>query len=46
MLRTAGFVDITVSPKDQSREFIQDWEPGRKLEDYVLSASITAIKPS
>lgn len=46
MLRAAGFVDINVSPKDQSREFIQDWEPGRKLEDYVLSASITALKPS
>lgn len=45
MLRAAGFVDVSVSPKDQSREFIQHWEPGRKLEDYVLSASITATKP-
>jgi arsenite methyltransferase len=45
MLRAAGFVDIVVEPKDQSREFIQEWEPGRKLEDYVLSASMTAIKP-
>jgi len=45
MLRAAGFVDISVSPKDQSREFIGTWEPGRKLEDYVLSAGITATKP-
>ena len=45
MLRVAGFVDIKVEPKDQSRDFIQEWEPGRKLEDYVLSASITAVKP-
>jgi arsenite methyltransferase len=45
MLRGAGFVDIKVEPKDQSREFIQEWEPGRKLEDYVLSASMTAVKP-
>jgi arsenite methyltransferase len=44
MLERAGFVDIVIEPKDQSREFIQDWEPGRKLEDYVLSASMTAIK--
>ena len=45
MLRAAGFVDISVSPKDQSREFIGTWEPGHKLEDYVLSAGITATKP-
>jgi len=29
-----------------SREFIQDWETGRKPEDYVLSASMTPIKPT
>lgn len=45
MLRAAGFVDIEIAPKDQSREFIQEWEPGRNLEDYVLSASMTATKP-
>ncbi len=45
MLRGAGFVDVTIEPKDQSREFIQEWEPGRKLEDYVLSASMSAVKP-
>lgn len=45
MLRAAGFVDICVRPKDQSREFIGTWQPGHKLEDYVLSASITATKP-
>ena len=45
MLRTAGFVDISINPKDRSREFIQHWEPGRKLEDYVLSADIRATKP-
>jgi arsenite methyltransferase len=44
MLTTAGFVEISISPKEQSREFIQQWEPGRKLEDYVLSASICARK--
>ena len=45
MLRAAGFVDVVIEPKDQSREFIQEWQPGRKLEDYVLSASMTATKP-
>ncbi len=45
MLRAAGFVDIAIRPKEQSREFIQEWEPGRNLEDYVLSANICATKP-
>ena len=45
MLRDAGFVDIDIHPKEESREFIHDWEPGKKLEDYVLSASIPATKP-
>ncbi|MCE5254954.1 MAG: arsenite methyltransferase [Actinomycetia bacterium] len=45
MLREAGFVEISIRPKDQSREFIREWEPGRRLEDFVLSASICAKKP-
>jgi len=45
MLENAGFVQIDVRPKDQSREFIQEWEPGRKLEEYVRSAAIRAVKP-
>ena len=46
MLRDAGFVDIDIRPKEESKEFIRDWEPGHKLEDYVLSASIQARKPA
>jgi arsenite methyltransferase len=45
MLREAGFVDIDIRAKEDSREFIREWEPGTKLEDYVLSASMTANKP-
>ncbi len=45
MLEEAGFVDIDIRPKDESREFIQEWEPGKKLDDYVLSASMSAFKP-
>lgn len=44
MLRAAGFVDIDIRAKEDSREFIREWQPGTKLEDYVLSASITARK--
>jgi len=45
MLRDAGFVDIDIQAKDDSREFIGEWQPGTKLDDYVLSASMTAKKP-
>jgi arsenite methyltransferase len=45
MLKAAGFADVDIRAKEDSREFIREWEPGRKLEDYVLSASIRAVKP-
>lgn len=45
MLRDAGFVDIRIQPVDTSREFIHDWLPGKNPGDYVLSASIEAMKP-
>ena len=41
----AGFAEISISPKDESREFIKDWAPGRGVEEYVISAHIEAIKP-
>jgi len=46
MLAAAGFVDIRIAPKDESRAFIRDWAPGRGVEDYVVSATIEAVKPS
>jgi SAM-dependent methyltransferase len=45
MLREAGFVDVDIRAKEDSREFIREWQPGTKLDDYVLSASMTAVKP-
>ncbi len=45
-IREAGFVDIRIQPKDESREFIKDWAPGRGVEDYVVSATIEAVKPT
>ena len=44
MLGEAGFTDIRIKPKDASREFIATWFPGGKIEDYVVSATIEAIK--
>lgn len=44
-LRAAGFEQIRIQPKEESRRFIRDWAPGRGIEDYLVSASIEAVKP-
>ena len=44
-LEAARFTQIVIQPKDASREFIKDWAPGRGVEDYVVSATIEAVKP-
>jgi SAM-dependent methyltransferase len=44
ILKKAGFKDIRIHPKDESREFISKWTPGIPIEDYVLSATIEAVK--
>jgi SAM-dependent methyltransferase len=46
MMREAGFDQIHIEPKDESREFIKDWAPGTNVTDYVVSATIEAVKPS
>ena len=45
MLVEAGFENIKIQPKDDSRASIREWFPGRNLEDYVASATIEARKP-
>nr|WP_321353775.1 arsenite methyltransferase [uncultured Draconibacterium sp.] len=45
MLTQAGFTDIKISPKDESREFIREWAPGTTIHDYIVSAAIEARKP-
>jgi arsenite methyltransferase len=45
MLKDAGFEAIAIKPKDESREFIRNWVPESKIEDYVVSVTIEATKP-
>ena len=45
MLQQCGFQDIKISTKDESRELISEWAPGRNAGDYVVSAYIEAVKP-
>jgi len=43
-LEGAGFKDISVKMKEESREVIKQWLPGSGAEDFVVSAEITARK--
>jgi SAM-dependent methyltransferase len=45
LLRVAGFEDVRVEVKEESRAFIRDWMPGSGVENYVASATIEAVKP-
>jgi ubiquinone/menaquinone biosynthesis C-methylase UbiE len=47
MLTQAGFQDIKIQLKDESRELIRAWDPNKSdnAGDYVVSAYIEAVKP-
>ncbi|MEY3806491.1 MAG: arsenite methyltransferase [Actinomycetota bacterium] len=44
-LRIAGFDNVSIQPRDESKSFIDKWALGKNVTDYVLSASIEATKP-
>src|SRR5580700_233670 len=37
-LNDAGFVEVQITPKPESRELIKTWAPGRGIENFVVSA--------
>ncbi len=45
MLLDAGFENVVIVPKDESKSFIEQWAPGRSITDYVVSATIEAVRP-
>jgi arsenite methyltransferase len=45
LLHDAGFENIRVAVREESRAFISEWLPGSGVENYVVSASIEAVKP-
>jgi len=44
-LREAGFVDVRITPKPESREMVATWASGRGVENYITSAMVEARKP-
>jgi hypothetical protein len=46
MLEVSGFKNIKIAPKDSSRSFIREWLPGKRVEDYLVAATIEAVKPT
>lgn len=44
ILENAGFKNIKMSPKDNSKQIVDSWVPGRNLGDYVASYIIEAEK--
>ena len=45
MLKKSGFDNIKIEPKSDSSEFIKNWSDKFDSENYIVSASITALKP-
>ena len=45
-LIAAGFTQIRIEPKAGSRQIIGAWFPGRRIEEFVGSATIEAVKPA
>lgn len=44
ILNNSGFIETIIEPKYKSREFIKDWTPRREIENYIVSATIEAVK--
>ncbi len=45
MIEGAGFSDVRIEPKNESKEFMRDWAPGSEVMDYIVSATIEGVKP-
>jgi len=45
LLTDAGFADVNIDVKSQSKDIISAWMPGSSAEDFIASAYVTATKP-
>jgi len=40
----AGFTNIKITPKEESKTFIKKWSSKYNIQDFIVSANIEAIK--
>jgi arsenite methyltransferase len=45
MLQAAGFEHLHVSPKEERRALIRQWAPNIPIVDFIISATLQAVKP-
>jgi arsenite methyltransferase len=45
MLADVGFEHVRIETSTDSRSYIRQWAPGSRVEDFVVSATIEAIRP-
>jgi len=45
LLKEAGFEEVSIEVKEESREVIAGWMPGSGAEEFVASARVCANKP-
>ena len=45
ILYEAGFEDVSLTIKEESKEVIAGWMPGSGAEEFVASAKVCAVKP-
>ena len=46
MIEGAGFIDVRIEPKHESKEFMRDWAPDNEVMSYIVSATIEGVKPA
>jgi len=44
IITNSGFSDVRIQPKDESKEFMSKWAPDTPITEFVVSATIEAIK--
>lgn len=46
LLAESGFEQISISPNDESEEFIREWDDRHDVSEFLVSAHITGRKPT
>jgi len=46
MIEGAGFTNVRIEPKNESKDFMRDWAPDSEVMDYIVSATIEGVKPA